>query len=131
MARWWKERYDPALHRNNMWDVSHDGHQHHVDGSAKSSNITQHVVMVQVEQFTFEFLSLGQLKDCIQYLAAEHHASSRIQEGIGAADHWEVQRWYERLPRYLFSATRRPRVLKALRAALGQFSNDPEYNPAV
>ncbi len=129
MARWWKERYEPERHGNKMKGAIQGEYQYDQNFLAHDNLIPQHVIMVQVEQFTFEFLSLGQLTECIGYLAAEHHASSRIREGIGAADHWEVQRWYERLPRHLFSATRRPRVLKALNAALNEFSKDTEYKP--
>lgn len=37
---------------------------------------------------------------------------------IGAADHWEVQRWFERLPMDLLEESKRVKVVKALRRAL-------------
>jgi hypothetical protein len=48
----------------------------------------------------------------------------------GDMDHWEAERWFERLPMYLLEEPKRLKVIKALERALtlaesGAFSNMP------
>ena len=79
------------------------------------------VYFVEACQFTFEFLSLRQLEVALEYFEQEHRGSTRIVGGIGAADHWEVQRWFERLPKRMERKERRGEVAEALRRALASF----------
>jgi hypothetical protein len=72
--------------------------------------------MVNVVSFTFQFFSIEQVRDCLAYYERKTHPSSRLS--IGAADHWEAQRWFDRLPMYLLEEPKRARVVRALSRAL-------------
>ncbi|MGA8089592.1 MAG: hypothetical protein WCA10_20140 [Terracidiphilus sp.] len=85
------------------------------------------VITVKVTSFVFRFGSIDQLKRCLEFFEKKIHPSSRIPAKELAADlgedwrklrGWEVERWFERLPMYLFEEPRRQKVLKALRKAL-------------
>ena len=129
MARWWKEEYDVKRHRNKMKGWVDDEYQLNLNFTAKDSLIQQHVIFVEVAQFTFSFLSLRQLEVCLEYFEKKIPGGSRIEGGIGANDHWEVQRWFERLPKGLHSERKRPKIVSALRKAYAEFSNDSDYRP--
>jgi hypothetical protein len=75
-----------------------------------------HVLMVHVASFTFHYFSIAQILDCLAYYSQKVHPSSRAS--VGAADHWEVQRWFERLPMYLMEEPKRLKVVKALERAM-------------
>lgn len=72
--------------------------------------------MVNVASFTFQFISRRQVEDCLNYYQRTTHPSSRLP--VGAMDHWEAQRWFERLPMYLLEAPKKTKVVKALKQAL-------------
>jgi hypothetical protein len=72
--------------------------------------------MVHVAAFTFHFFSVAQVRDCLAYYSQKVHPSSRAP--LGAADHWELQRWFERLPMYLLEEPKRVKVIKAPERAL-------------
>jgi len=88
-----------------------------------SSIRTHWIYFAEVAGFTFEFMSLSQVRECLAYFEQRLHPSSRLD--IGAADHWEVQRWYERIPGRLKSGQDRPVVVRALRALLSEGTNCP------
>jgi hypothetical protein len=67
--------------------------------------------------FTFRFFSIDQLRDCLAYYERKTHPSSRLPIA-GDIDHWEAQRWFERLPMYLLEEPKRVKVVKALGRAL-------------
>ncbi len=71
---------------------------------------------MNVASFTFRFISSDQLRDCLAYYERRTHPSS--MRTIGSADHWEAQRWFERLLMYLLEEPRRLKVVKAVRRAL-------------
>jgi hypothetical protein len=71
---------------------------------------------VSVASFTFQFASVEQIKDYLAYYERKIHPSSIAD--IGSADHWEAQRWFEKLPMYLLEEPKRSKVVKALRRAL-------------
>lgn len=58
---------------------------------------------------------------CLEYYSEKIHPSSRRSDTLGG-DHWEFQRWFERLPMYLSEAPKRQKVVKALAKALEEFS---------
>src|SRR5687767_5366192 len=92
VARWWKEPYDAATHSNKMKGVLDGGYAYNLDETPRDRLIEKDVYLVEVCQFKFEFLSLRQLEIALEYFEKEHKGSTRIVGGIGAADHWEVQR---------------------------------------
>jgi hypothetical protein len=68
-------------------------------------------------------MSLGQVRECLAYFEQRLHPSSRVD--IGGADHWEVQRWYDRIPGHLKSDRDRPEVVRALKALLSDGERCP------
>jgi hypothetical protein len=108
----WKEPFDPARHQDRMDSFKHVGHAADPHGS-----IREHwVYFAEVAGFTFEFMSLDQVRECLGYFERRLHPTSRVD--IGSADHWEVQRWYERIPGHLKSDRDRPGVVRTLKALL-------------
>ncbi len=79
--------------------------------------IAKNVLIVYVASFTFHFFSVEQIRDCLAYYDRKTHPSSRLSVP-GNIDHWEAQRWFDRLPMYLLEEPKRAKVLKALNRAL-------------
>ena len=115
MPKIWKEQFDPTRHQNRMDSKS-------VAHRPIANFVPTWVYFVRVCSFTFEFHSVAQIDDCLDYYARKLRPSSRLN--IGAADHWEVQRWFERLPMYLAEEPKRQRVVRALTSAREQFGAD-------
>ena len=117
MARIWKERYEPYKHRNRMWPPP-------ADTSPDRKLVPLYVYFVHVCSFTFEFHSFAQIEACLAYYSAKVRPSSRLPfytENLGG-DHYEAQRWFERLPMYLLEESKRVRVVKALVRAQAEFA---------
>jgi hypothetical protein len=77
------------------------------------------VYFAQVEGFTFEFHSVDQVRACLDFYRRKISPSSRVSSSeIGSADHWEMQRWFERLPGELRRDSKRTRVVAALEQAV-------------
>lgn len=113
MATIWKEQFDPVRHHDRMWAVL-------VTPSPDPNLVPQWVYFVRVCAFTFAFHSLHQIAACLHYYSQKIHPSSRLPvytENLGG-DHMETQRWFERLPMYLFEEPKRRKVVKALTDAL-------------
>ncbi len=82
------------------------------------------VCSVTVKGFTFVFHSLEQIRVCLDYYRRTHRTSSRLplaEQGF-SGDHWEVQRWHEKLPAKLLEKNVRPRVVIALERAMKEYS---------
>ena len=95
----------------------------------KAPTLSSHrVAVVTVCGFTFEFHSLEQLAACLEYYRRKHHPSGRLPRSIRAPDHWESQRWFERLPLYLREESKRLKVVAALTRALAEFASEPSNN---
>ncbi len=117
MPQYWTEPFDPRKHTD------------HMDGSAQSCGdsvahahlLVVTVYFVRVCSFTFEFHNIAQIQAAIGYYDRKVHQTSRL--AVGAADHWECERWFERLPQYLLEEPKRERVVKSLRRALIKFGN--------
>jgi len=122
MARWWKETYDAAKHPNLMKGAWDGVYQLNFDETPKDTLIPKWVYFVHAGGFTFSFLNLRYLEVAAEYFSRPLKPPSRITEGIGAADNWEVQRWYDRLPKGLERKDRRAKIAKALKSALSEFA---------
>jgi hypothetical protein len=121
MARHWCEIYDWTKHRNRM-----PGAGPPPDESPDHNILPRSVFFVAVASFTFEFHSLDQIRATIEYFSQKVRPSSRIPKFYShGIDHWETQRWYERIPMRLLKEPRRLQVVKALTAALEDFSGGP------
>jgi hypothetical protein len=110
------EDFDRLLHPNPMYWVDH--------GQSDRHDRTRHLVpykvcLVDVCGFRFIFHSLVQVDLCLEYYQREHHPSSRLPvhtQNLGG-DHWETQRWFEKLSSFLLEASKRPKVIAALQRA--------------
>ncbi|MCV6638445.1 hypothetical protein [Candidatus Albibeggiatoa sp. nov. NOAA] len=130
MARWWKEIYNSDKHKNTMYGIIDGQYQYNFDFSNSDNLRKQYVIHVEVVGFGFTFLSLRQLEICIQYFSQKIRKSSMIpSNSIGVADYWEVQRWYDRLPKGMTNEHKRPKILKALNQAYQEFKKDNKYMP--
>ena len=115
MARFWKEKLDPAKHRDWMKTA-------HVGGFPVESafdNLNERwVYFVHVCSFTFQFQSLQQIEECLAYFSQKVHPSSMVPNVM--LEH-EWQSWDQRLPHWLFEEPKRKCVIKALQCALQTF----------
>jgi hypothetical protein len=82
------------------------------------------VCLVTVKGFTFIFHSVEQIRICLDYYQRKLHASSRLPvytQNLGG-DHWECQRWFERLPQFLLEEKTRNAVVSTLEQAIVEYS---------
>ncbi len=122
MARFWKERYDSREHENMMWGrIDGVWEPQSQDLTSKDNLLVRWVYFVNVCQLDFQFMSLRQLEVCLDYFRQKNRGSSRIK--LGSADHWEVQRWFERLPKGVRREPNRLKIVKALETALPAFKS--------
>ena len=119
MGRHWKEKYDRQKHRNRMW-----GHGCEVEDNPDPKLIPKWVYFVTTCSFTFEFHSINQIHACLKYYSQKIRPSTIIPEEDlwkHGGDHWEFQRWHEKLPQRLLKESKRNKVVKALENALSEF----------
>jgi hypothetical protein len=114
------EDYDATRHGNPMWYVDDAQRERH---QRAPTIIPCKVCLVNVCGFTFVFHSLPQLRLCLDYYSEEHHPSSRLP--ILGGDHWEFQRWFEKLPQFLLEKPKRSKVIAALKNTLEEYSRVP------
>ena len=115
MARLWTETLDPERHVDYM-------RTSHIGGfppePRRDRLIERPVYFVEVCGFTFQFHSLEQIERALAHFGRKIHATS-AQSGVTLEHYW--QRWYERLPQWLFEEPKRVRVVAALSRALRHF----------
>jgi hypothetical protein len=80
--------------------------------------IERWVYFVEVASFTFQFESLAHLNECLQFFRQKLHPTSR-QPDVWLEHYW--QRWFERLPQWLFEEPKRVKVVAALERAAKDF----------
>jgi hypothetical protein len=124
MARIWKE---PHRGDGLYWKRPEGVEKRMKQGAQNPTLIPREDIMVRVASFTFRFVSAEHLRDCLAYFQKKTRPSGRVPATELAAQlgedwrtqrSWEVERWYERLPMYLFEEPKREKVLKALDEAL-------------
>ncbi len=129
MSRIWTESYLPE--NSEVKDVN----------SPIGKVLARKMYFVEVCSFQFQFDSLNQIKEVLQYFEQKLHPSSRLPDkewletearqnpknyrrniaNFIAAEHDLIQRWYERLPMWLYEEPRRKKIVKALNQALEKF----------
>ena len=124
MARIWTESHrGGGLHWKRPESVERQLNQ----GAQNPTLIARRDILVRVASFTFRFVSIEHLRDCLAYFQQKTHPSSRISAKELASDlgedwrtqrSWEIERWFERLPMYLLEEPKRQKVLIALGEAL-------------
>ena len=117
MSRIWSELFDLKKHQNQMPEV-----ERFTAEQNRAPTLIPHLIyFVSVCSFTFEFHSIKQIQTCLDYYSRKIQPSSRLN--IGAADQWECQRWFEKVPLFLREERKRQQVVKALEKALEKFSS--------
>ena len=122
MARIRKEPYDSVKH--HVVPIEYWGNTD--DHLRAPGLIPKDVVMVHVASFTFQFMSVQQLRDCLFFSEQKIHPSGRWPRPAEtlAGIHGEAQRWFERLPMHLLEEPKRRKVLEALTRALQLIDED-------
>jgi hypothetical protein len=130
MSRIWYENYLP--HGAPVKDVN----------SPIGRVLARKIYFVEVCSFKFEFYSIEQMKETLAYFEQKTHPSSRLpdEEWINAearkdpknhrrkidaflqSERDVLQRWYERLPMWLYEEPKRQKVVKVLKQAIDKFS---------
>ena len=113
MARIWTESYEAHVGAGpprEYWGTTHAHWR-------APTLIPGNVLLVNVASFTFHFFSIEQIRDCLAYFECKSRPSGRLSIG-GDMDHWEAQRWFDRLPIYLLEEPKRAKVVRALTRAL-------------
>jgi hypothetical protein len=96
-------------------------------GAENPTLLPQRDILVRVASFTFRFVDIEHLRECLAYFRQKIHPSSRVPAKRLVADvgedwrtqrSWEIERWFERLPMYLMEEPKRQKVVKALSEAL-------------
>ena len=117
MSRHWREKLNPKKHRDYMISVGDGGH--YIE-PPRDNLIIQYVYFVEVVGFTFQFSSIAQIYQALEYCKQKTHPST-LKSGIFLEHYW--QKWYERLPKGLLKGTKRDKVVKALEKAVLEFKN--------
>ena len=124
MARIWKE---PHGNQGMNWTRYETREKRAAQAAKGPGLIPVQDVMVRVASFTFRFVNVEHLRDCLAYFQQKTRQTSRIAgkelasqlgEDWRSQRSWEVERWFERLPMYLFEEPKRRKVVQALTKAL-------------
>jgi hypothetical protein len=115
MARIWKEKLDSKKHIDYMRCPEPGGYSPRMPDD---NLIEKWAYFVEVCSFTFQFHSIEQIEQCLDYFAQKIHPSSRRVSNPNER-YW--QRWYERLPQWLFEEPKRQKIVKTLENALVTF----------
>ena len=115
MARFWKERLDPNKHVDYMKTT-------HVGGfpvELAHDNIrVRWVYFVTVCSFTFQFQSMEQIRECLEFFSQKAHPSS-ASPNVALEHYW--QEWEQRIPYRLCENSKRQKIIKALQTAIEEF----------
>ena len=122
MARITIEDCDWQRHRNPMSYIDNAQCEKH---RRTPTLIPYKVCLVSVCGFTFIFHILTQLRLCLDFNSQKHHPSSALPMKNSGCDHWETQRWFEKLLQYLQEEAKRVKVVCALKTALDEYSKVP------
>jgi len=117
MSRIWKEKLDIKKHRDQMSTADIGGV---VPKRPRDTLLTPWVYFVEVASFTFQFHSLEQLREALNYFSKKTHPTSNDGYGRRYEHYW--QRWYERLPKGLNREKSRKKIMIALKKAVTSFS---------
>ncbi|TDK66381.1 hypothetical protein [Sapientia aquatica] len=124
------ENYDPLRHPNYMAYVDDEQYQRY---KRSDGLIPYKVCLVDVCGFQFIFHSILQMQLCLEYYSTELQPSSRLPvytENLGG-DHYETQRWYEKLPGKLLEKSKRAKVIGALKRAIDEYKKSPGASTCV
>ena len=116
MSKHWKERFDPAKHRDFMTGRQDAGGRPRP--AKRDPLIEEWAYFVRVNGFTFEFASVDQVREALAYCREKVHPARR-EPDVWLEHYW--QRWFERLPKGLLKGAKRGEVVAALERAVEEF----------
>jgi hypothetical protein len=127
-------------------------HENHLPNNAPVKDVNspigrvlaQKIYFVEVCSFTFRFNTIEQMKETLIYFEQKTHPSSRLPneewinrearqnpknyrqniENFMRCERGEIQRWFERLPMWLYEEPKRQKIVKVLRQAIKEFGED-------
>lgn len=108
MGKVWREIADPSTHSDFM--STHNEAGIPVTPSADQL-IEKWVYFAEICDFTFQFVSLDQVRECIGYFERKTHQSTRSKHPPHE-HYWHP--WYCKLPKGLTRKNKRRKVLKCL-----------------
>jgi len=112
MSKVWREIADPNKHSDFMSTTNEVG----VPISKSRDNLIEKwVYFADVCNFTFQFASIEQVKECLAYFSKKTHPST-IGEHPPYEHYWHP--WYCKLPKGINKGTRREKVVKCLNQIL-------------
>ena len=110
MARHWSEKLDPKRHKDVMGAARYFGGAT-IEEARMPRLDDRRMYFVAVSGFTFQFVSLEQLRECLKWFRQKIHPSTRLPD-IHLEHYW--QRWHERLPKGLNKEPKRQKIITAL-----------------
>jgi hypothetical protein len=116
MAKHWTEPLDPERHIDFMGQREVGGRRPETDPNSRLRG--DRAYFVRVSGFTFQFVSLDQMRDCLAWFELPIHPSSATPFDCGE-HYWQA--WHERLPKGLTRNPRRKKIVAALEEALTDF----------
>lgn len=117
MAKHWKERLDPRKHRDFMSGYQDAGGLPVV--APRDNLLESWVYFVNVAGFTFQFVTIDQIRDALNYFEEKIHPST-TEFNNGLEHYWQT--WYCRLPSGIKAEAKRIKVCKALHSALAAYA---------
>ncbi|MCW8879960.1 MAG: hypothetical protein OQK04_18130 [Kangiellaceae bacterium] len=120
MSKVWREEADPKKHADFMSNCMEGGMP---ISKSRDNLIPKWVYLADVCNFTFQFASLKQVKECIEYFEKKVHPGT-IGEHPPYEHYW--QQWYCKLPKGINRGNKREKVLKALNQILDKW--DTSHN---
>jgi hypothetical protein len=115
MSKVWREIADPNIHSDFMSTFNEGG----VPIEKSRDNLIQKwIYLANVCNFTFQFSSIQQVKECVVYFEKKTHPRT-IGDHPPYEHYW--QPWYCKLPKGITKGAKREKVLKALNQILEQW----------
>lgn len=124
MAKITIKDYWTGHYPNYMWYIDNEQLRRY---QSTKGLVPYKVCLVDVCGFRFTFHSVMQIELCHDYFAQKIRPSGRlpVYQGNLGGDHYETQRWFEKLPARLSHHSKRPKVLSALEVAINEFKEYP------
>lgn len=119
MSKVWREKADPAKHRDFMSNQVEGGMP--IEAS-RDNLIEKWVYFAEVKDFVFQLASLQQVRECKAYFVQKIHPSTMNANHNPHEHYWHP--WYAKLPKGMVGEKQRHKVVKAMDAILAKWGDD-------
>jgi hypothetical protein len=116
--------YVESMHPNHMRWIDNEQYERY----QRSGGLAPYkVCIVEVYGFEFVFHSVMQIELCLDYYLRKTQPTSRlpVHTQFLGGDHWETQRWFEKLPMFLLEKSKKAKVTAALTRAASEYRACP------